>query len=530
MTKSNATRRALLVSALATVMCLAMLIGTTFAWFTDTASTGLNKIQAGNLDVKLSYKDENGNFKEVDTNTNIFKEGALWEPGHVEYAVLKVENAGTLALKYKFGINIVSETGSVNVDGDNFKLSDYIKFAVVDDDLTSNNRAELVEAAEKAGAETLKNYSTTGELPEKNDSDVVTLVVWMPENVGNAANYKIGAAVPEINMGINVVATQLDYEKDSFGDDYDAGLDYPETYSVATASELTAAIKAAKAIDTVKLTSDITADKVRISKAVTIDLNGFTLTGQECYTLVLNSNADVTVMDSSEAQTGKITNSYSKTATAYTIYMTKYSNMTFTLLSGTIESNEKARSYAISNENKVNCTVNIKGGKVAVQENDEKSYAISAGNGMTLNISGGEIIGGAYGISVYTGSVTTITGGKISAKSVESHGSEDYNVSYGLFAKGNAKVTIGSLSEKATPTVEGIKMEFNGNGIPEISLVKGDITNSVYCTEPNYKLSELKLDIKAGAPVTFSNDTANLFLNDGLKMTKTGTVWTVVTE
>ena len=55
MTSSKSTKRALIFSTLAILMCVAMLIGTTFAWFTDTASTGVNKIQAGNLDVKLMY-------------------------------------------------------------------------------------------------------------------------------------------------------------------------------------------------------------------------------------------------------------------------------------------------------------------------------------------------------------------------------------------------------------------------------------------------------------------------------------------
>lgn len=45
---SKSTKRALLVSALSLVVCLAMLVGTTFAWFTDTATTGVNKIVSGN--------------------------------------------------------------------------------------------------------------------------------------------------------------------------------------------------------------------------------------------------------------------------------------------------------------------------------------------------------------------------------------------------------------------------------------------------------------------------------------------------
>ena len=62
MTSSKSTKRALVSSALAILMCVAMLIGTTFAWFTDTASTGVNKIQAGNLDIELQMKDNNDNW------------------------------------------------------------------------------------------------------------------------------------------------------------------------------------------------------------------------------------------------------------------------------------------------------------------------------------------------------------------------------------------------------------------------------------------------------------------------------------
>ncbi len=53
MTNRKSTKRALLGSVMAMVLCLAMLVGATFAWFTDTASTGVNKIQSGKLDVAL---------------------------------------------------------------------------------------------------------------------------------------------------------------------------------------------------------------------------------------------------------------------------------------------------------------------------------------------------------------------------------------------------------------------------------------------------------------------------------------------
>ncbi len=214
------TKRALLTSALAIVACVAMLIGSTFAWFTDTAGTAVNKIQAGNLDIKLEYKNtKDGPFTEAKADTPVFKEGALWEPGHVEYAVLKLSNAGNLALKYKLGINIANETGSTNVDGNAFKLSDYIKFAVVDGDKSNMGRDELVAAA---GEGTALNAGYTDEDHLlKGAAKVVTLVVWMPTAVGNEANHKTDAAAPTIGLGINVLATQYTEEYDSFDNQYD---------------------------------------------------------------------------------------------------------------------------------------------------------------------------------------------------------------------------------------------------------------------------------------------------------------------
>ena len=93
------TKKALIMSVLSMVLCIAMLIGMTFAWFTDTASTGVNKIQAGNLKVGFEYW--NGE-KYVDAqNATLFSEDTRWEPGHTEIVYLKVTNKGNLALKYK---------------------------------------------------------------------------------------------------------------------------------------------------------------------------------------------------------------------------------------------------------------------------------------------------------------------------------------------------------------------------------------------------------------------------------------------
>ena len=112
---SKNTKRALVSSALAMLVCVAMLVGTTFAWFTDTASTSVNKIQSGKLDVDIVDATTNEtvdtlNFTDVDGKTDI-----LWEPGVTfNTTEFKVANKGTLALKYKLVVN--------GVDGDSISL------------------------------------------------------------------------------------------------------------------------------------------------------------------------------------------------------------------------------------------------------------------------------------------------------------------------------------------------------------------------------------------------------------------------
>ncbi len=277
MANSKTTKRALLTSALAILACVAMLMGATFAWFTDAASTGVNKIVSGNLKVELTYKnkDTKGDFALADKNTPIFYEEALWEPGYVEYAVLNVRNAGSLALKYKLGINIAAETGSTNTAGTDFKLSDYIRFAVLTDDQSALTRAELVEAATAAENWQLNAGYTVEEHLLAGDTDnekTVTLVLWMPTSVGNEANHKTGVEAPSIELGVNVVATQDTVEHDSFDKDYDQDALYPT-------ADTTEAINAIKNGGSVLFGQDVqTPEKLNMTKDTDISLGGQTWT------------------------------------------------------------------------------------------------------------------------------------------------------------------------------------------------------------------------------------------------------------
>ena len=109
MNTKKATKRALLTSVMALVMCVVMLVGTTFAWFTDTASTGVNKIVAGNLDIKLFHTVDSKVEELKDTDTLKWvkaagheEEQVLWEPNCTyDLEEFQIKNAGNLAVKYK---------------------------------------------------------------------------------------------------------------------------------------------------------------------------------------------------------------------------------------------------------------------------------------------------------------------------------------------------------------------------------------------------------------------------------------------
>ena len=207
MNNKKATKRALLTSVMALVMCVVMLVGTTFAWFTDTASTGVNKIQAGNLDVALEMKDGDNwvsaegktlQFKTADSRTD----NILWEPGCTyELPQLRVVNKGNLALKYMIKI-----TG---IKGD-AKLNEVIKWTITD----SATNADIVTAA---------TDTTPAEYKLLNANDAHTLTI-MGEMDKNAGNEYQGLSIDGIS--ITVYATQYTYEKDSINDQYDANAAY----------------------------------------------------------------------------------------------------------------------------------------------------------------------------------------------------------------------------------------------------------------------------------------------------------------
>ncbi len=239
MTNKKTTKKALIASVISLLLCFTMLLGTTYAWFTDSVTSTNNIIKSGNLDVELYWSKDASVWNKVDADTNVFSND-LWEPGHTEVVYLKVVNEGSLALKYQLGVNIADEVGSVNVYGDDFKLSDFIlygtikgqtdKFATREEALAKVKSAKKLNVAYANNSELYPANNTLGKASE----EYVTFVVYMPETVGNEANHAKDAEVPTIDLGINLYATQQMSENDSFGNDYDANAIIPWDATIDT--------------------------------------------------------------------------------------------------------------------------------------------------------------------------------------------------------------------------------------------------------------------------------------------------------
>ncbi len=278
--KKTSTKRALIFSALSLLMCFVMLLGTTFAWFTDSVTSTNNIITSGNLDVELEWYDPDAKaWVALDKDTNVFTDD-LWEPGHTEVVYLKVINKGTLALKYQLGVNVVDEVIGKTEDNKDIKLSDYIKYGVnaMDNDADFYADRDAAKAAVTAPANLNVAYTSAETELLPTEEICAALVVYMPESVGNEANYR-GDAIPTITLGINVVATQLAYESDSFDNKYDEDSYMPVVDSVKVPAGATEAFECVAGDVTVTIPAGSPAGDYELkitNEKVATDANGET--------------------------------------------------------------------------------------------------------------------------------------------------------------------------------------------------------------------------------------------------------------
>ncbi len=249
------TKKALLASVLSLLLCVSMLVGTTFAWFTDSVTTGVNTIQSGTLDVDMVKPDgsaigEKLYFRNAQGSSDI-----LWEPG-AKFALdaFKIVNKGNLALKYQVLIN--------GLEGD-AKLLEVIDFTVK---VGNGTEIPLAEFNALYG-EGLDNY-----LLANTETAAITLYGEMREEAGNDYQNKTIDGI-----SITVYATQYTKESDSFDNQYDKDAVYADAY-VTDAAELIAAIAEG---GTIALMNDIEVSTISVPKGVatTINLNGNNISG-----------------------------------------------------------------------------------------------------------------------------------------------------------------------------------------------------------------------------------------------------------
>ena len=293
MTNNKIAKKALFSSVIALFFCFTMFIGTTFAWFTDSVTSGSNVITSGNLDFEVQYTLDGENWEDLDGAEDLFQKGS-WEPGHTEVVVLKVTNKGSLALKYSVNMNILSETVGKTKDDENIILSDILTVSTLTQqaNIVGDICVDLIfDGENRLAYEAVNSFKESNVVEDAGnllagEAQYVFIKVDMPETVGNEANHN-GVDVPSIEFGINVLATQYIYEEDSYGSDYDADAVYYDTL-VTTDEEFLEALNDTD-VKYIAIDGDVTydwgADSYANSKALL--MKGKTIFG-------LNENDSVT--------------------------------------------------------------------------------------------------------------------------------------------------------------------------------------------------------------------------------------------
>ncbi len=518
--KLKSKKSALLMSFTSLLICFAMLVGSTFAWFTDTASTGVNQIISGKLDVDLEMKDSNGEWINAEGKTLEFvkaagaaeNEAVLWEPGCTyKLPELRIVNNGNLALKYKVEI-----TG---IKGD-AKLNKVIKWTIV----------------EGAEANAIKeNEVPTGEyflLPAGATTAPLTIEGHMDQNAGNEyQNLTIDG------IGITVLATQYTYENDSKDDQYDKDAAYAQgAYIVGLADEngktvtfdtLTAAAKAwreSKGVvtsgNTFGMNSLGTVDSITwvISGEVAtgdgagvIGDNGAgqSILGGGYFTPSVTVN-NIIVKGVNDAKIAKIGESYLVSAGGKDANVV-YENITF-VDTVRIDSNPVNLTFK-------NCTFeagfrmphSATNGNVTIENctftgNESSGYAIFAqGNMASFKISGNKISGCQRGINVQAGNnaVVTIDNNTITNITGKTGSAVTYGSAIQLTSAKTFTITNNTISDVA---VNALHIWANDAGAvkcnPDSIVIKGNNISAAYLcwNEANYDMSK----------VTFSGNTLTI--------------------
>ena len=201
---------ALALSLVALIIWGILGTGASLAWFTDTTPEINNIFHFSDFDLVVSHRLTDGKWEEVDSTTKIFDKNALYEPGYVQVVYLKVENKGTIPFKFNTAVNVNGCIEATNALGQRFMLQDYLKFGITtadSEEAMKNSVVDRQKAIDIANMP-LHNYATQTATLAPNTTKYIALIVRMPEEVGDIANYR-GDTVPKVELGITVKADQI---------------------------------------------------------------------------------------------------------------------------------------------------------------------------------------------------------------------------------------------------------------------------------------------------------------------------------
>ncbi len=209
--KKTHKRIALIVSVCFLIIWACLGTGASLAWFADTSPEINNIFNFADFELEVSHRLTDGTWEKVDSETKLFNEEALYEPGYVQVVYLKVDNKGSTPFEYKTAVIVNNVTIATNVFGQRFSLQDYLKFGLVVTDSEENMKNSVAsrEIAKNIAVTELNDYTTDKAELGAGKTAYMALIVRMPEEVTNVANYRL-EDIPEVELGIVVTANQIE--------------------------------------------------------------------------------------------------------------------------------------------------------------------------------------------------------------------------------------------------------------------------------------------------------------------------------
>ena len=113
----KAVKRSIILCALSLALCVALLVGSTFAWFSDSITNSGNTITAGNLTAQWSYRtlnDDTAAYEPVSEELALFSADTVWQPGEPHGYDFKVENVGSVEFVWELAIDLADTAGESN--------------------------------------------------------------------------------------------------------------------------------------------------------------------------------------------------------------------------------------------------------------------------------------------------------------------------------------------------------------------------------------------------------------------------------